>query len=193
MAAKYHISASQLQAFVINRGRKDTTASFQLFIDDACRAFNLLRQNASTLLNTMRLMCSSDIPQLDNEALQFVQSNLELHLDELSATVLLTRMIEECSASWAPRLNFLAHTIAQYATQAGRATSGRLDFDHMSFNSGDYTQESDGRIESVLVRSARKTRGSDGRKIYVSIKKRRLYAALILICSFTSASFNGAT
>lgn len=38
-------------AYVINGGVLNSTESFQRFIDDCCKAFNLLRQNYHMLTN----------------------------------------------------------------------------------------------------------------------------------------------
>jgi phosphatidylinositol-4-phosphate 3-kinase len=50
-------------AFVINGGEA-TSPAFQDFITTCCRAYNIVRHNASTFINLLGLMLSSGIPEL---------------------------------------------------------------------------------------------------------------------------------
>lgn len=47
---------TQDMAYVINGGTQTTTEMFQKFIDNCCKAFNLLRQNCSLMVNIMRFV-----------------------------------------------------------------------------------------------------------------------------------------
>lgn len=58
-------------------------------------------------------MSCSDIPGMNMDSVEFVESNLMLNLNEVQATTVFTRMIEESLRSKFPRLNFFAHTLAQ--------------------------------------------------------------------------------
>lgn len=43
-------------AYVINGGSQSTTEHFQNFIDDCCKAFNLLRKNCRMILNIIKFV-----------------------------------------------------------------------------------------------------------------------------------------
>lgn len=47
---------TQDMAYVINGGSQKTTEHFQTFVDDCCKAFNLLRKNCSMIINIMRFV-----------------------------------------------------------------------------------------------------------------------------------------
>ena len=91
-----------------------------------------------------------------------------LDLNDVQATVLFTRMIEESLQSRFPRLNFFAHTLAQFKgnpLQISGVTKTE-DMNRLSFISEIYTEQAEGRIESVLVNSYEKWQ-ENGRKIYM--------------------------
>lgn len=136
--------------YVINGGSQNTTEHFQRFIDDCCRAFNLLRQNCSMVMNLMRFvnlnlwtclisavqfqMSCSEIPGMNGlDSVNFVESNLLLDLDEAQATMVFTRMIEESLKSRFPRLNFFAHTLAQFKNNPFLLASKAEDMHRLSF------------------------------------------------------------
>uniref|UniRef100_A0A183DU57 Non-specific serine/threonine protein kinase n=1 Tax=Gongylonema pulchrum TaxID=637853 RepID=A0A183DU57_9BILA len=92
-------------AYVINEGSlQSSTGEYQRFVDNCCKAFNLLRKKYSLLVNLMKMMSCSGIPGMDLEAVNFVQSNLLLNLTDTQATVQFTRMIEESLKSRFPRM-----------------------------------------------------------------------------------------
>ncbi|KAF7635539.1 hypothetical protein Mgra_00005081 [Meloidogyne graminicola] len=141
-------------AFVINGGQS-TTENFQRFVDECCEAFNLLRNNRAILLNMIRFLSCSDIPGMSMEAVSYVENNLMHDLNDVQATVLFTRKLEESMQSRFPRLNFFAHTIAQFKGNPLHISgvSKADDMNRLSFISEIYTEKDDGRIDSVLVSS----------------------------------------
>ncbi|KAH7732178.1 phosphatidylinositol 3-and 4-kinase [Aphelenchoides avenae] len=154
---------TQDMAYVINGGSQKTTEHFQMFVDDCCKAFNLLRKNCSMIINIMRFlmvfpMSCSDIPGMNVEAFDFVESNLMLNLTDLEATMMFTRMVEDSLRSRFPRLNFVAHTLAQLKSSSGllSAFSRTDDMNRLSFISDLYTEKEDGRILSMQVNSYEK-------------------------------------
>ncbi|KAI6177250.1 Phosphatidylinositol 3-and 4-kinase [Aphelenchoides bicaudatus] len=161
---------TQEMANVINQGGLETTEWFQQFVDEMCSAFLCLRKRASVIVNTMRLMLSSGVPGLNENAVTFVEEKLMLDQTEEESVFLLTTKIVESMQSVFPRMNFIAHTIAQGRGNIWELLFGNnvTDFDHMPFNLEDCSKETDGEIVSVYVQGFRKMRDSqDGTKVYM--------------------------
>ncbi|OZC04855.1 hypothetical protein X798_08177 [Onchocerca flexuosa] len=145
-------------AYVINEGSpQSATSRYQHFVDNCCKAFNLLRKKYSLLVNLMKMMSCSGIAGMNLEAVNFVQSNLLLNLTDTQATVQFTRMIEESLKSKFPRLNFLAHTLVQMRSTPSMLLGG-YDQDLSIF--GDpynnrrevgFRMKDDGRITRAVV------------------------------------------
>ncbi|VDK86356.1 unnamed protein product [Litomosoides sigmodontis] len=139
-------------AYVINEGSpQSATSRYQHFVDNCCKAFNLLRKKYSLLVNLMKMMSCSGIAGMNLEAVNFVQSNLLLNLTDTQATVQFTRMIEESLKSKFPRLNFLAHTLVQMRSTPSMLRGGYDDPNKLSFIQQLYTMKDDGRITRVDV------------------------------------------
>ncbi|CAA93489.1 Phosphatidylinositol 3-kinase piki-1 [Caenorhabditis elegans] len=133
---------------VINNGRAPTQYN-QKFIDYCCKAFNHLRRNKNTLTNLLRIMACSDIPGINMDSLAFVENNLMLDLSDTDATVQFTAMIQNSLGSAFVRLNFVAHTVAQFISS--RPSFSKQDPNKLSFVPELYTENSDGRISRVTV------------------------------------------
>uniref|UniRef100_A0A0R3S5X0 phosphatidylinositol 3-kinase n=1 Tax=Elaeophora elaphi TaxID=1147741 RepID=A0A0R3S5X0_9BILA len=134
-------------AYVINEGSpQSATSRYQHFVDNCCKAFNLLRKKYSLLVNLMKMMSCSGIAGMNLEAVNFVQNNLLLNLTDTQATVQFTRMIEESLKSKFPRLNFLAHTLVQMRSTPSMIRGGYDDPNKLSFIQQLYTMKDDGRI-----------------------------------------------
>ncbi|KAF1749101.1 hypothetical protein GCK72_025568 [Caenorhabditis remanei] len=134
--------------FVINGG-KSQTQHYQKFIDYCCKAFNHLRRNKNTLTNLLRLMACSDIAGINLDSIAFVEKNLMLDLSETDATVQFTAMIQNSLNSSFVRLNFVAHTFAQFMSSS--ASFSKRDQNKLSFVPELYTEKTDGRISKVTV------------------------------------------
>uniref|UniRef100_A0A915MYB8 Phosphatidylinositol-4-phosphate 3-kinase n=1 Tax=Meloidogyne javanica TaxID=6303 RepID=A0A915MYB8_MELJA len=154
-------------AFAINGGQ-NTTENFQRFVDECCEAFNLLRKNRPILLNMIRFLSCSDIPGMCMESVDYVENNLMLDMNDVQAKVLFTQKLEESLQSWFPRLNFLAHTIAQFKGNPLQifGVSKVDDMNRLSFISEIYTERNDGRIDSVVVSSFDKW-SENSKKVYM--------------------------
>uniref|UniRef100_A0A915D1Q1 PX domain-containing protein n=1 Tax=Ditylenchus dipsaci TaxID=166011 RepID=A0A915D1Q1_9BILA len=172
-------------AYVINGGSQNTTEHFQKFIDDCCKAFNLLRENCSMIINIMRFMACSDIPGQNPESVNFVESNLMLDLNEVQATMVFTRMIEESLRSRFPRLNFFAHTLAQFKNNPMLLSGKAEDMNQLSFITETYTEKMEGRIDTVNVISQEKWRNPE--KVYMY--KLRIRRQKENVCSYLYRSF----
>uniref|UniRef100_A0A183CBF7 Phosphatidylinositol-4-phosphate 3-kinase n=1 Tax=Globodera pallida TaxID=36090 RepID=A0A183CBF7_GLOPA len=157
-------------AYVINGGQS-STEHFQRFVDECCQALNLLRKSAQTVLNIMRFLSCSDIPGMSMDSVTFVENNLLFDLSDAQATMLFTQMIKESLQSKFPRLNFLAHTLAQFR---GNPLGGRSeDMNRLSFISELCNEKSEGRIESVHVNSYQKWRNPEKIYMYKLLVKRQ--------------------
>lgn len=92
-------------------------------------------------INLLQMSCS-DIPGMNVEAFNFVENNLMLGISDIEATMIFTNMIEDSLRSKFPRLNFVAHTLAQLRTSSGLLSGllGRTDdMNRLSFISEIYT------------------------------------------------------
>uniref|UniRef100_A0A1I7T9Q9 phosphatidylinositol 3-kinase n=1 Tax=Caenorhabditis tropicalis TaxID=1561998 RepID=A0A1I7T9Q9_9PELO len=134
--------------YVINNG-KSQTQHYQKFIDYCCKAFNYLRRNKNTLTNLLRIMACSDIAGINLDSIAFVEKNLMLDLSETDATVQFTAMIQNSLNSSFVRLNFVAHTVAQFMSAS--ASFSKKDQNKLSFVPELYNEKSDGRIAKVTV------------------------------------------
>lgn len=173
-------------AYVINDGSSQSaTGRFQQFVDNCCKAFNLLRKRYSLLVNLMKLMSCSDIPGMNMEAVNFVQNNLLLNLSDTEATVQFTRMIDESLKSLFPRLNFFAHTLVQLKSSPSMIRGGYDDPNKLSFVPQLFTEQTDGRIERVSVIASEKWHTRE--KVYMyKLQVRRVGEA---VCTMVYRSF----
>ncbi|VDM25693.1 unnamed protein product [Toxocara canis] len=121
-------------AYVINEGSSQSaTSRYQSFVDNCCKAFNLLRKKYSLLMNLMKLISCSNVPGMGMDAINFVQGNLLLNLSDTEATAQFTRMIQESLKSKFPRLNFFAHTLVQLKNSPAIIRGGYDDPNKLSF------------------------------------------------------------
>jgi phosphatidylinositol-4-phosphate 3-kinase len=167
---------------IINQGDAETTEYFHLFVDEMCAAFQCLRKRASVILNAMRLMLSFDIPGLNESALHYVEEQLMMNQSDNEAGILLTTKIAESVKSLYPRLNFIAHTIAQGDVWQLVFGNSITDFDHsklirfgiisspflVPFNLEDCSKQTDGEIVNVYIQGVKKMRDTpEGTKVYL--------------------------
>uniref|UniRef100_F1KQX4 Phosphatidylinositol-4-phosphate 3-kinase C2 domain-containing subunit alpha n=2 Tax=Ascaris TaxID=6251 RepID=F1KQX4_ASCSU len=173
-------------AYVINEGSSQSaTSRYQSFVDNCCKAFNLLRKKYSLLMNLMKLISCSNVPGMGMGAINFVQSNLLLNLSDTEATAQFTRMIQESLKSKFPRLNFFAHTLVQLKNSPAIIRGGCDDPNKLSFVPQLYTERDDGRIESVVVLAFEKWHMPD--KVYMyklQVKRRNENVCTIVYRSF---------
>ena len=135
-------------AYVINQG-EIMSSNFQHFVELCCEAYNIIRHNASLILNLLGLMVSSGIPYLSNEEdLEYVRHALQLQLSDAEATVFFTRLLESSLSSKATQLNFFIHNVAHFKSTSPNASGTTLMF---SFSTKVYSKESDGEILSARV------------------------------------------
>ncbi|CAD6185060.1 unnamed protein product [Caenorhabditis auriculariae] len=115
--------------YVINGGRTQTQ-SYQKFIDYCCVALKHLRRNRTTLANLLRIMGCSDIAGINLDSIAFVDKNLMLDLSDTDATAQFTELIQNSLKSTFVRLNFVAHTFAQFMSSS--SSFSKRDEDKLS-------------------------------------------------------------
>lgn len=111
---------------------------------------------------------------LNENAISYVEDKLMLNEADEEAGFLLTTKIVNSIRSVYPRINFIAHTIAQGKGNILELLFGSTvtDFDHMPFNLEDCSKETDGEIVNVYIQGFRKIKdGQDGTKVYVSLAR----------------------
>lgn len=81
--------------------------------------FQILRKNSEVLVTLLRIMLCTGIPELTNSSisinfliLEFLYESLALKLDNHQAEVFLDKKFEDSLGSFATKLNFAIHVIA---------------------------------------------------------------------------------
>src|SRR5262245_35710157 len=105
-------------------------------------------------------MVCSGIPGLTLDAVNYIHNNLWLDCSDSQATERFTRIIEESLASKFTRLNWFAHSIAQF-----RSSSANESDQLLSFVPQIHTLQTDGKIKQCRVITCMKRRDPD--KVYV--------------------------
>lgn len=116
-------------------------------------------------------MSCSAIPNMNLKSINFVKKTLMLELSEdgtflsdAEATTRFTELIRESVNSKIPRVNFLAHTVAQKISNSiSSRLNSRFEF---SFTKETHTMADDGRISRITVSRYEKWRNPN--KVYVS-------------------------
>ncbi|CAB3399260.1 unnamed protein product [Caenorhabditis bovis] len=142
------------EMFYVINGGKTQTQNYQIFIDHCCKALNFLRQNRTKLTNLLRIMACSDISGINMDSIAFVEKNLMLDLSETDATIQFTELIQNSLNNSFVRLNFVAHTFAQFMSSS--SSFSKRNENELSFVPQLYTEKTDGRIETVRVLSFEK-------------------------------------
>jgi phosphatidylinositol kinase/protein kinase (PI-3 family) len=76
-------------------GGKDSE-TFKKFVELSCRAFNILRKNASTFISLFAMMLSTGIPELKTyDDIQYLRRAFCLDLPDDQATELFKKLIYE--------------------------------------------------------------------------------------------------
>lgn len=87
---------------------------FQLFVDNCCRAYNILRKNASIFINVFGMMVSTGIPELNSESdLVYLREAFSLGLSDEEATAKFTKLIFEALNTKAVQVNYVVHLLAK--------------------------------------------------------------------------------
>ncbi|CAF0886366.1 unnamed protein product [Rotaria sp. Silwood1] len=120
------------------------------FVDLCCNAFSILRQNASLLLILLSHLCSSNVPNLNSDAVRFVYDRLAPSLNYAESITHFTELIVDSLNSTWTTLNGLIHKIAQ-PTNSNNSLNLMSNDTTFSFVPKTYTIATDGKIISAQV------------------------------------------
>lgn len=122
------------------------------FVDLCCNAFCIIRQNSSLLLLLLSHLCSSNVSNLNLDAVKFVYDRLSPSTNYADSITHFTELIVDSLNSTWTTLNFLIHTFAQTANSSTTITNGTT----LSFIPKTYTIATDGKIRYAQVVSYEK-------------------------------------
>lgn len=125
------------------------------FVDLCCNAFCTIRQNSSLLLLLISHLCSSNVSNLNNDAVRFVYDRLSPSTNYAESISHFTELIVDSLNSTWTTLNFLIHTFAQ--TTSSTSSSNLISTGTtLTFVPKTYTIATDGRILYAQVVSYEK-------------------------------------
>ena len=125
------------------------------FVDLCCNAFCTIRQNASLLLLLLSHLCSSNVANLNYDAVRFVYDRLSPSTNYADSIAHFTELIVDSLNSTWTTLNFLIHSFAQTTSSAN--SSGLMPLGTtLSFVPKTYTIATDGKIKYAQVVSYEK-------------------------------------
>ena len=125
------------------------------FVDLCCNAFCTIRQNSSLLLLLISHLCSSNVSNLNNDAVRFVYDRLSPSTNYAESISNFTELIVDSLNSTWTKLNFLIHTFAQ--TSSSTSSSNLMPTGTtLSFVPKTYTIATDGKINYAQVVSYEK-------------------------------------
>jgi len=86
---------------------------FKLFVDLCCKAYNIVRKNASIFINLFAMMLSTGIPELqEEEDLNYLREAFALSKSNEEASKKFTKLIYESLHTKSIQLNFAIHLLA---------------------------------------------------------------------------------
>ena len=125
------------------------------FIDLCCNAFYTLRQNSSLLLLLLSHLCSSNVPNLNYDAVRYVNDRLALSLNYADSITHFTNLIiESLNSTWV-QWNGLIHKLAQ-TTSSNASLPVIASGPTLSFVPQTYTIYTEGKIHSAQIVSHEK-------------------------------------
>ena len=120
------------------------------FVDICCNAFCTLRQNSSLLLLILSHLCSSNVSNLNYDAVRFVYDRLSPSINYAHSITHFTELIVDSLNSTWTTLNFLIHTFAQ-TTNSTNTSNMMPNETTLSFIPKTYTIATDDKIKSAQV------------------------------------------
>ncbi|CAF3475281.1 unnamed protein product [Rotaria sordida] len=120
------------------------------FVDLCCNAFCTLRQNSSLLLLLLSHLCSSNVLNLNYDAVRFVYDRLSPLTNYAHSIAHFTELIVDSLNSTWTTFNFLIHTFAQTTSSTNSSNSMPIGTT-LSFVPKTYTIATDGKIKSAHV------------------------------------------
>jgi phosphatidylinositol-4-phosphate 3-kinase len=125
------------------------------FVDLCCNAFCTIRQNSSLLLLLLSHLCSSNVANLNYDAVRFVYDRLSPSTNYADSITHFTELIVDSLNSTWTTLNFLIHAFAQ-TTSSTNSSSLMPMGTTLSFVPKTYTIATDGKIKFAQVVSYEK-------------------------------------
>jgi phosphatidylinositol-4-phosphate 3-kinase len=125
------------------------------FVDLCCNAFCTIRQNSSLLLLLLSHLCSSNVANLNYDAVRFVYDRLSPSTNYADSITHFTELIVDSLNSTWTTLNFLIHTFAQTTSLSGSSNITPMGTT-LSFIPKTYTIATDSKIKSAQVVSYEK-------------------------------------
>ncbi len=122
------------------------------FVDLCCNAFCTIRQNSSLLLLLLSHLCSSNVANLNYDAVRFVYDRLSPSTNYADSISHFTELIVDSLNSTWTTLNFLIHAFAQTTNSSNQMPIGTT----LSFVPKTYTIATDGKIKFAQVVSYEK-------------------------------------
>jgi len=120
------------------------------FVDLCCNAFYTLRQNSSLLLLLLSHLCTSNVPNLNYDAVRYVYDRLALSLNYAESITHFTELlVDSLNSTWI-KWNSLIHKLAQ-TTSLSNSLSVMPNGPTLSFIPNTYTIFTDGKIHSAQV------------------------------------------
>jgi phosphatidylinositol-4-phosphate 3-kinase len=144
------------------------------FVDLCCNAFYTLRQNSSLLLLLLSHLCSSNVPNLNHNAVRYVYDRLALSLNYAESITHFTNLIVDSLNSTWIIWNGLIHKLAQ-TTSLNNSLNLTPNDRTLSFVPKTYTVLTDGQIQSAQVVNFEK-RNQPSKYYLYKIKVERSYA-----------------
>jgi phosphatidylinositol-4-phosphate 3-kinase len=125
------------------------------FVDLCCNAFCTIRQNSSLLLLLLSHLCSSNVANLNYDAVRFVYDRLSPSTNYADSITHFTELIVDSLNSTWTTLNFLIHTFAQTTSSTNSSNLTPIGTT-LSFVPKTYTIATDGKIKFAQVVSYEK-------------------------------------
>ncbi len=120
------------------------------FVDLCCNAFCTIRQNSSLLLLLLSHLCSSNVSNLNYDAVRFVYDRLSPSTNYADSITHFTELIVDSLNSTWTTLNFLIHTFAQTSSSTNSSNLMPIGTT-LSFVPKTYTIATDGKIRYAQV------------------------------------------
>ena len=125
------------------------------FVDLCCSAYNTLRENSTCLLVLLAHLCSSNVPNLNFQAVRFVYDRLALSSNYATSITYFTDLILTSLKSVAANVNGLIHRLAQTTSLSG-PSSASPQASTWRYVPNSYVTTGDDRVKSAQVVSHEK-------------------------------------
>lgn len=88
-------------------------AKFKEYIEYSCKAYNILRKNASLLINLFMMMLMTGIPELQSESdIHYLRDSLSPELSDIDAAAKFKNLIHKSLTTKSTQINNFIHNVA---------------------------------------------------------------------------------